>query len=58
MDQTRDYAMQLFTGEIEMQHDVHEETTYERAAREKKYLVQEMMGEQYDNYFWDEKHAL
>ena len=25
---------------------------------EKKYLVQEMMGEQYYKYFWDEKHAL
>jgi hypothetical protein len=39
----------------EAQHDVHEPTTYERKD---KYLLQEMMGEQYDNYFWDEKHAL
>lgn len=27
-------------------HDVHEPTTFERA------------NEEYDNYFWDEKHAL
>jgi hypothetical protein len=32
--------------------------TDEILARNKKYIVQEMMGEQYHNYFWDEKHAL
>lgn len=39
------------------------ERAYERQEaqeepRENKYLVQEMMGEQFDKYFWNEKHAL
>jgi hypothetical protein len=51
-----------FTPEQEVpSHDVHEPTTYELAEAElkseQKYLVQEMMGEQYDKYFWNEKHA-
>lgn len=46
-----------------VRHEVHEPTTYELAemelkSEEKKYIVQMMMGEQYDNYFWDERHTL
>jgi hypothetical protein len=36
-------------------HDEHEPTTYERAN---KTLMQTLMGEEYDKYFWDEKHSL
>ena len=36
----------------------YEKQEAQEEPREKKYLVQEMMGEQFDKYFWDEKHAL
>ena len=29
----------------------------ELKSEERKYIVKEMMGEQYDKYFWNEKHA-
>lgn len=42
----------------EAQHDENVETTYERKEREDKTLMELMMGEEFSNYFWDEKHAL
>lgn len=44
-------------------YDPYEPSTYELAeaelkAQEQHYILQDMMGEQYHNYFWDEKHSL
>ncbi len=39
----------------EAQHDVHEPTTFERNNQT---IMELMMGEEYNKYFWDEKHAL
>lgn len=54
MDQTRDYAMQLATGEEPM-HDENVETTYEQVEREKKPIVEAMMGENYKKFFRTEE---
>ena len=53
MDIDEETAEEYRTPKV--QHDVHEPTTYELAEMElkseQKYIVQEMMGKDYQNYF-------